>query len=213
MFQLGFQGRVHDRGFAALPALGHLFECDQIRHRADEAADHAAQALVLDQFGAPRFGIPRQGLASGVIADDMALAAADAPVQVVLGNPLPLQVEVIGGFEVAEGPAHQVFHPVDPLFGHEVGQAFDHILDDPVAVVDDAGGHLEGAGPQEEVLQGVDPGFDPADSGQGQIQFPALGHVGDKVQADGLDGRPGSAADGAHPEDVRLGDQVVQADF
>jgi hypothetical protein len=58
--------------------------------------------------------IPLQGLAGGIGADNITLAAAHALVQIVLGDALTVQIEMIGGFQIGQGLAHQIGDPVTP---------------------------------------------------------------------------------------------------
>ena len=106
-----------------------------------------------------------------------------------MGDPLPINLERLGFVQIGQCLAYQIGYFVDPPFGHEIAEAFDHVLDYPVAVMHDAGGDLQSRGTHQNEFQRIDPGFDAADSGQGQPELLIFGHGGNKIQPDRFDGR------------------------
>ena len=112
--------------------------------------------------------IPLDGPTGGVIANDQTLTAADTSIQIVRGNALTVQFKLIGFMQVEQGFSHQIGDITDFPLNHIIGETFDHIRYNPVTVMHDAGGHLDGRRTQQPIFQCVDSGFDPADTRQRQ---------------------------------------------
>ena len=93
----GFHDRGHDFFFAGNVAVG-----DQPFDRADHAADHAAEAMVVVGNRPALFAVPAESLPARILADDVTLPAADAFVEVEISAPLAREVESVGGNRVFE---------------------------------------------------------------------------------------------------------------
>ena len=109
-----------------------------------------------------------------------------------VGDDFVIQVQVAPILHVGHGAAAKILDGAKSVVVHVRGQAVDHVFDDAESVVHRRGADLHDGRAQRDVLGGVVPVSDAADSDD--RNFHRLRDAGNQVQRDRLHGRAAIAA-------------------